>query len=420
MTTFDRFQDDLPVTLIELADERMPDYVDNLLGRTAASSQRPAWTFPGRWIPMVDLVADRSFVPRLPWRTLLVAALLALLVAGAVWFAGSQRHVPPPFGPARNGLIAYAAGGDIYAGDALSGQGRVLIGGPDVDSDPHFSPSGERLAFVRKAGLGFDLMVARADGQGIRKVSTELLSSITTFEWSADSTGIFVPFVDGDLVRLDADGGKSTLIAHDVDVDMHSLRPPDGREILFQRHGDDRTLFVMNVDGTNVRSLVQPGDAGNFNESRWSPDGSHIIIGRGVDPNQERLFVMNADGTGLRQLTTDSRHWYETDPVWSPDGTRVAFNRWLNTSGDTWLIQPIGVVTVATGALFEAGPAPVSDGSLFDWSPDGSQLLGLPGAHAGNGSTARDVPTVIDAATGTQKKLAWTVESAVSWQRVAP
>src|SRR5205085_9384296 len=84
MTTFDRFQDDLPVTLIELADERMPDYVDDLLGRTAASSQRPAWSFPGRWIPMADLIAERTFVPRVPWRALAVAALLALLIGGAI------------------------------------------------------------------------------------------------------------------------------------------------------------------------------------------------------------------------------------------------------------------------------------------------------------------------------------------------
>ena len=361
-----------------------------------------------------------AFVPQLPWRALAVAALALLLIAGAIWFAGSRHRVPAPFGPAANGLIAYASGGDVSVGDPVTGQAHVLIGGPEIDSDPSFSPNGERLAFVRKASGGFDLMVAKADGSGIIKISTDELAASTTFQWSADSRGLYVPYASGDLVRLDAEGGPPSVIAHDVDVDLHSLRPPDGREILFQRHGDDHTLLVMNVDGTNVRSLVQPGDDGNFNESRWSPDGAHIIIGRGVDPNQERLFIMNADGTGLRQLTSDARHWYETDPVWSPDGTRVAFNRWLNTAGDIFEIQPIGVVTVATGKLVEAGPAPVSDGSMFDWSPDSSQLLGLPGRHATKGSTDQDAPTVIDPVTGFQKTLTWTVESAISWQRVAP
>jgi Tol biopolymer transport system component len=422
MTSIDRFQDDLPVTLIDIADERMPDYVDDLLGRTAAMRQRPAWTFLGRWLPMVDLSVQRRFAPRLPWRALAIAALLAVLIAGAAWFAGSRRHLPAPFGPAANGLIAYASGGDLFTGDPATGHGSLLLGGNDGDSSPLFSPDGLRVAFLRaRPSAGFDLMVVGADGRNTVTLSTAPLSDGMYFQWAPDSASLIVPYPTGDLIRFDVAGGSPTTIAHDVDVDFHAFRPPAGRQILFQKHGDPATLLVMDADGTHSTSIVPAGDHGKFEQARWSPDGSQIVFGRSPDgSDQVRLFVMGSGGTGLRQLTTDTSRWYETDPVWSPDGTRVAFNRWRQSPAGDWPVQPIGIVTISSGALVESGAAPVTEGSLFEWSPDGRSLLALPGPHLTYGSTTTDAPVVIDALTGRQTPLTWQVQSAVSWQRTAP
>ena len=60
--------------------------------------------------------------PRLG-RVLLLLALIILAVAAVTIFAvGSrQRPLPPPFGPARNGVLVYASHGDVLSYDPATG-----------------------------------------------------------------------------------------------------------------------------------------------------------------------------------------------------------------------------------------------------------------------------------------------------------
>ena len=57
----------------------------------------------------MDLATPRAATARVPWRTIGVLALVAILARRARRrvYAGSQRRVPAPFGPAANGLITY-------------------------------------------------------------------------------------------------------------------------------------------------------------------------------------------------------------------------------------------------------------------------------------------------------------------------
>ncbi len=55
------------------------------LARTRTTSQRPAWTYPERWIP-VQLTMARAMVPR-PVLYAFLAALLAVLVVAAALLA---------------------------------------------------------------------------------------------------------------------------------------------------------------------------------------------------------------------------------------------------------------------------------------------------------------------------------------------
>ena len=95
MTAEQRLDRDLPGILGDLAVGPYPDYIDDVLATTAQRRQRPAWTFPERWLPMADIASRPAFAPRMPWRTIAVALLtLALIVGAAVAYVGAQRRAP--------------------------------------------------------------------------------------------------------------------------------------------------------------------------------------------------------------------------------------------------------------------------------------------------------------------------------------
>ena len=97
MTADRRFERDLPDLLADLYLGPAPDYRDELVRQFAATSQRPAWTFPERWIPMSVTTLARQALQPLPWRTIGLLVVLALLAAVAlVAYMGSQRALPLP------------------------------------------------------------------------------------------------------------------------------------------------------------------------------------------------------------------------------------------------------------------------------------------------------------------------------------
>ena len=138
--------------------------------------QRPAWTFPGRWLPMADIADRRAFAPHVPWRTIgAVAPHRPAPRSGRPYVGTRPARVPPPFGPARNGGIVFANGGDIFIGDPVSGTSRAIVTGPEMDGNPLFARDGTRVAFMRRVGdpvtPTFDLVVAKADGSGPKVVA---------------------------------------------------------------------------------------------------------------------------------------------------------------------------------------------------------------------------------------------------------
>lgn len=89
MTPIDPFERQLPVALTRLADPRTPDYLTDILGRTARTRQRSAWRSLERWLPVPSLTSPRALA-------LLAVAALAAVILGSALLGGGGGPAPMP------------------------------------------------------------------------------------------------------------------------------------------------------------------------------------------------------------------------------------------------------------------------------------------------------------------------------------
>ena len=424
MTSQPRFERNLPALLEDLYLGSTPSYRDDLLAATGRTRQRPAWSFPERWLP-VDITTKIAPVARLPLRQLAIVALLAVLAAAALLaYVGSQHRVPLPFGPAANGLLAVNRGGDVYTADPNTGELKLVLGGDEDDHAPGFSPDGMQIAFLR--GDPGELWVVNADGGSPHRVGDGPIAGLEWSNWTPDSKHLLViGRFDGDIrIRIfeaRANGAYRDL-ATDYLPDPAELTfsPPTGAEIVFRAQLRKNTglmgLFVMNADGTNIRTLVEPtvpvGITMDMAGLAITPDGQRIFYTHYYDEAHMQLWVMNADGTNKHQFVhVDSGCDWEGLPAVSPDGRYVAFWRCLpDNKGQISIARADG-----TGPVVDAGPAFAGVTTSYGWSPDSTKLLVIPNE---SGQFVR--PYLLDPAGGPGTRPPLEIEPEnPDWQRLA-
>jgi dipeptidyl aminopeptidase/acylaminoacyl peptidase len=431
MTTPRRFEQDVPALLADLYLAGIPDYRDDLVRQVAGTRQRPAWTFPGRWLPM-ELTTARVATTRLPIRQLGVLALIAILVAAllAAYIGTHQQKLPPPFGVARNGAMVYGSGGDIYPLDPTTGVSTALVTGPETDQVPMYSRDGTRFAFFRQTGSGpttYRLVAANSDGTGQRVISTDPVTFDYSINWSADGRSIILDDTHGHVTRLDTVGNVPPQnITYPEVRDIIALRPPAEGELLFRTvtaHG--WSLQLLDTDGTHAHPVFPAGGTslreGDYTQYEWSPDGSKLAFRLHPDASDDfRIYIANADGTGVRRLTKETGIECECDYFWSPDSTQIVFNRWRNdpSTGD-WHVLPLGIVSVDDGVVRDIGPQPPDEGAEFAFSPDGESITWLPRRSPDAIGTTKDQPLLLNVTDGSSRTISVGVDSPPDWQRLA-
>jgi TolB protein len=432
-----------------LAAEAPPGAPDGLLAevreRAAQTRRRPAWATPERWISM-ETRARLGAVPRTA--VLLLVLISLLVIAAAVVFAAAERTpspVPAPFGPARNGLIAYGSLGDIWVTDAR-GEQRRLTSGPALDTVAAWSRDGTWLAYwsIEFAGDPEDdaavaaatragpssLNVVRADGSEVRRLVSDVTWSsaecATDLSWSPDGSHIAFARRGGSAGMINrveivpVAGGEPRLL---VDHAYSPAWSPDGTRIayvndlyLLDPDGHPgrlgRGISVIPASGGEPRPLSRaPGRRCAFDEPQWSQDGTRIAYQALEDAHD--IYVADSDGSDEVAITIGDAD--ESWPRWSPDDTRIAFQR-TDASGDE---GPRLVVTDPDGGNEVALVHPQLAGGYPVWSPDGSLLVGVamdpvagePSGLALLDPTGKADPMIVD--TGT-------VWGDPAWQRVGP
>lgn len=437
MTTFehfDPFERRISAALDDIALAQRPNYLEDILYLTANTTQRPRWSFLSRWLPFDFPAVRRGNIGPLSPAVLALLVVAALVLAALVALSiGSALRVPPPFGEAANGQIAYEQNGAIYVRGGLSDSSRLLIGEESNATYPYFSPDGRHLFYASTInGLQF-AMIAKADGSSARRVIEAPLFPDATVVWAPDSRAMAViNQVRGEPVFLslvNVDGSlERTLNLGDIVPTEVSFRPPQGRDLLVRGQRKDGTidLFIIGRDGTGLRQMGLPsqqlfGAQWDNGGAAWFLDGTRIAYNRVqhddtvAGTEQFRVHALDPMSLSDIQLPGPSDpNVMEAWPTFSPNGEWILVHRWTwksNNGGEGWLaVMPAdgSVAAHDVGPRIKGGE---DTGLLKLWSPDGRTIL----------MRAENLKRLysIDPLTGSYELLDWAA-NLPDWQRLAP
>lgn len=419
----DRLERRLPEVLAELSLPRLPDYVDDLLSRTARMPQRPGWTLLERWFPVSTLTSLVPAARRPALRPLItIAVILALLAASIAWYVGSQRHLPPLYGPARNGLvISTNRHGDLVAIDPTTNASKSLVSGPDVCC-ANVSPDGQRVAFLR-VPVGTDgeptaLGIVNIDGSGLLELPADVVNRVTWLEWSPTGDRLLIS-TPTDPSILDVPSGAVTHITPPVSAPDEVIRASwvgiSGDIVLTSKVSDHVYWVHRYAAGETSKGTLVADLAFAVDPPLVSPDGSRLLyfIWGADDSSHGRLHVLELS-TGLdREVSppeaAGAPHTSEWEgPVWSPDGRSIAVEVYTTAENHLAIIPAGGGDATFIGPAFPE----MTGGVIKQFSPDGQSVL----ARYRFDSSTWLLP--ISGAEG--RKLAWDASEDFGWQRLAP
>jgi Tol biopolymer transport system component len=218
--------------------------------------------------------------------------------------------------PGRNGKIVYTNNNEQIALVKSDGTGKQTLThftNLGFMEAPMVSADGRWIVFDgATAGADTDLYVMRSDGAHLNKIT-----HTTAYEWGPSWSP------NGKWIVFAASGGGSPIVTiHPDGTHRHRIGSgigeyprysPDGTKIVYGS-GVDGQIHVMRADGSNDHALTSAG--GDYPD--WSPNGR--LIGYTASA---QVWIMRADGSNKHQVTTTGASY---SPVFSPDGAWIAYS----------------------------------------------------------------------------------------------
>jgi Tol biopolymer transport system component len=169
---------------------------------------------------------------------------------------------------------------------------------------------------------------------------------------------------------------------------------PDGKSLAYSYIGGPENIYIVNADGSSVRSIVVR-EQRDF-RPEWSPDGAHLVFTTVID-GVHAVMRVDVDGGNLQQ--TSPLEEAAGDPDYSPDGRRLLYFT------DEPRPRDLFVRDVASGKVAALTDTPDFEEVSPRWHPDGRQVVFV-GKETGE-NVESDI-WVLDTETGESRNLTGT------------
>ena len=167
---------------------------------------------------------------------------------------------------------------DLFVMNADGSDVTRLTASPENELDGRFSPDGESIAFWRSSMIAAELRLMDPDGSNDRPVVRFEATFPAGIGWTADGRAILFNKGIGrttEIVRIDlASKAMTTLTGRPEDNGRFAVSN-DGSTIAFQSDRLPAGIYLMGVDGSDVRHLAVLSTTGS--PASWSPDGGYLV-----------------------------------------------------------------------------------------------------------------------------------------------
>ena len=248
--------------------------------------------------------------------------------------------------------------------DPATGQEKELLSLRTPIFMGAFSPSGNRIAFVRPTGNSAHLHIISADGRDVRQVTRGEGEQNILPQWSSDEASLYFyrhrPLKS--FRKIPVEGGTSSEVAPlDLLRETSARVDAQGRAVVYTIEDNRRPMstVVRDLGSGKERTLGR-----TINNPRWSPD-SRTVFGwyTAPDPKGDIWNVAGCTVDGQPCVTIAKGF----SPIPSADGSRLFYIRDTGAARSTrelWTASVDGTNSRKVGTL---GPLP------RDWSYDVSR-----------------------------------------------
>lgn len=245
--------------------------------------------------------------------------------------------------------------GDIYTMPIAGGKAAILRSGLAWESQPRFSPDGQRILFTSDAGGGDNIWVMDKDGSNAKQLTKESFRLLNNAVWT-----------------------------------------PDGQYFVARKHFTSQRslgageMWLYHISGGEGLQLTKrKNDQQDVNEPAVSPDGRYVYFSEDMypggffqynkDPNSQIYVIKRFDREEGEVKTLISGPGGACRPQVSNDGKRLAFVRRVRTKSVLFIYD------LETGQAFPVFDQLSKDqqeawaifGAYtgFDWTPDDKAIV---------------------------------------------